>query len=107
MSDSDSKSRLAPRRPVLLVILDGFGASFSTMHNAVALAKTPNFKLSSNGGLANIAPTVLQLMGLQVPKKMASSLLLEAVPGKKTTIWKKHQRGSNQRRRVKHNSRCE
>jgi 2,3-bisphosphoglycerate-independent phosphoglycerate mutase len=42
MSGSDSTSRLAPRRPVLLIILDGFGASFSTQHNAVALADTPN-----------------------------------------------------------------
>jgi 2,3-bisphosphoglycerate-independent phosphoglycerate mutase len=38
------------------------------------------WKLSDCGGLVNIAPTVLQLMGLKVPKKMASSLLLEAVP---------------------------
>lgn len=37
------KSRLAPRRPVLLIILDGFGVNISAKHNAVALAKTPNF----------------------------------------------------------------
>ncbi|NOQ88313.1 MAG: 2,3-bisphosphoglycerate-independent phosphoglycerate mutase [Gammaproteobacteria bacterium] len=42
------------------------------------------WKLSCDGGLVNIAPTVLQLMGLRVPKKMASSLLLEAVPHKKS-----------------------
>ena len=40
------------------------------------------WKLSCDGGLVNIASTVLQLMGLKVPKKMASSLLLEAVPDK-------------------------
>lgn len=33
----------APRRPVLLVILDGFGANISAKHNAVAMADTPNF----------------------------------------------------------------
>jgi len=37
------------------------------------------WRLSDCGGLVNIAPTVLQLMGLKVPKKMASSLLLETV----------------------------
>ncbi|MCK4833504.1 MAG: 2,3-bisphosphoglycerate-independent phosphoglycerate mutase, partial [Gammaproteobacteria bacterium] len=31
------------RRPVLLIILDGFGVNISAKHNAVALAKTPNF----------------------------------------------------------------
>ncbi|NOQ89366.1 MAG: 2,3-bisphosphoglycerate-independent phosphoglycerate mutase [Gammaproteobacteria bacterium] len=42
------------------------------------------WKLSCDGGLVNIAATVLQLMGLKVPKKMASSLLLEAVPQTKS-----------------------
>jgi 2,3-bisphosphoglycerate-independent phosphoglycerate mutase len=41
MNESFSTSQTAPRRPVLLVILDGFGASFSTKHNAVALSNTP------------------------------------------------------------------
>ena len=43
MNGIDSISRLAPRRPVLLIILDGFGVNISAKHNAVALAKTPNF----------------------------------------------------------------
>ena len=43
-----------------------------------------NWRLSSAAGLVNIAPTVLQLMGLKIPKKMAASLLLEALPGKKS-----------------------
>jgi len=43
MNNSVSTSKLAPRRPVILVILDGFGVNFSTKHNAVALANTPNF----------------------------------------------------------------
>lgn len=41
-----------------------------------------NWQLSSGGGLANVAPTVLQLMGLPVPSNMtASSLLLRELPG--------------------------
>ncbi|MCK4833896.1 MAG: phosphoglycerate mutase (2,3-diphosphoglycerate-independent), partial [Gammaproteobacteria bacterium] len=42
-----------------------------------------SWKLSCDGGLVNITPTVLQLMGLKASKKMASSLLLEAMPVKK------------------------
>jgi 2,3-bisphosphoglycerate-independent phosphoglycerate mutase len=38
------------------------------------------WKLSCGGGLANIAPTILQLMGLKIPGSMVSSLLLEAYP---------------------------
>jgi 2,3-bisphosphoglycerate-independent phosphoglycerate mutase len=38
-----------------------------------------NWKLSCNGGLSNVAPTVLQLMGIDKPETMtASSLLLES-----------------------------
>jgi 2,3-bisphosphoglycerate-independent phosphoglycerate mutase len=44
------------------------------------------WQLSCEGGLVNIAPTVLQLMGLRVPKKMASSLLLKAIPEKKARL---------------------
>ena len=32
-----------PRRPVILIILDGFGVNPSKANNAVALARTPNF----------------------------------------------------------------
>jgi 2,3-bisphosphoglycerate-independent phosphoglycerate mutase len=49
------------------------------------------WRLSSDGGLANIAPTVLQLMGLKIPKKMSASLLLEALPGKKSSQEKSQQ----------------
>lgn len=38
-----------------------------------------NWRLSGNGGLSNIAATVLQLMGLEVPVEMAASLLLDVV----------------------------
>jgi 2,3-bisphosphoglycerate-independent phosphoglycerate mutase len=41
-----------------------------------------NWQLSSSAGLANVAPTVLQLMGLPIPKAMdAGSLLLRQLPG--------------------------
>ena len=41
-----------------------------------------NWQLSSGGGLANVAPTVLQLMGLSIPAEMtAGSLLLRKLPG--------------------------
>lgn len=43
-----------------------------------------NWKLSSSGGLSNIAPTTLHLMGIKKPTKMSSgSLLLEKLPGKR------------------------
>ena len=38
-----SDTKHVPRRPVVLVILDGFGVNPSRLNNAVALAKTPNF----------------------------------------------------------------
>jgi 2,3-bisphosphoglycerate-independent phosphoglycerate mutase len=39
------------------------------------------WRLASHGGLANVAPTVLQLMGLPRPEQMTSdSLLLDVVP---------------------------
>lgn len=38
-----------------------------------------NWKLSCSGGLANVAPTVLQLMGIKKPGDMtATSLLLQS-----------------------------
>ena len=64
------------------------------------------WKLSCCGGLVNIAPTVLQLMGLHVPKKMAPSLLLEAVPGKnrlqeKSALEKSQQEKYNSKETIK------
>jgi 2,3-bisphosphoglycerate-independent phosphoglycerate mutase len=44
-----------------------------------------NWQLSASGGLANIAPTVLQLMGIQPPAAMqAPSLLLRELPGRRS-----------------------
>ena len=59
------------------------------------------WKLSCCGGLVNIAPTVLQLMGLHVPKKMASSLLLAAVPGKNRLQEKSQQEKYNSKETIK------
>jgi len=42
-----------------------------------------NWQLSSEGGLANIAPTVMQLMGLPPASDMMGSLLLRKLPGKR------------------------
>jgi 2,3-bisphosphoglycerate-independent phosphoglycerate mutase len=54
-----------------------------------------NWQLSCSGGLANVAPTLLQLMGIAVPSQMgAESLLLKRLPGKRP-----EQRGKPQRLR--------
>lgn len=37
-----TQNRMPPRRPVLLIIMDGIGVNPSKLDNAVALAKTPN-----------------------------------------------------------------
>lgn len=42
MTDTTDKNKLAPRRPVLLVIFDGFGINPAKADNAIALARTPN-----------------------------------------------------------------
>ena len=43
-----------------------------------------NWQLSSGAGLASVAPTVLQLMGITPPAAMrARSLLLRELPGKR------------------------
>ncbi|MDO6461014.1 2,3-bisphosphoglycerate-independent phosphoglycerate mutase [Granulosicoccaceae sp. 1_MG-2023] len=37
-----NKKSLAPRRPVVLIVMDGVGVNPSRKHNAVAIAETPN-----------------------------------------------------------------
>ncbi len=49
----------APRRPVLLVVLDGFGVNPSKRHNAVAEAQTPYL----DGYFSRFRHTVLQASG--------------------------------------------
>ncbi|MCB1874687.1 MAG: 2,3-bisphosphoglycerate-independent phosphoglycerate mutase [Chromatiales bacterium] len=51
-----------PRRPVLLIILDGFGCNPSRAHNAVALAQTPNL----DRAFATSPHTLLQASGSAV-----------------------------------------
>lgn len=52
-----------------------------------------NWRLSSSGGLANVAPTILQLMGLRKPATMtASSLLLEKLPGNRVPERSRHRK---------------
>jgi len=42
-----------------------------------------NWQLSSSAGLSNIAPTVLQLMGLPIASSMVTSMLLRKLPGER------------------------
>jgi 2,3-bisphosphoglycerate-independent phosphoglycerate mutase len=51
------------------------------------------WKLNINGGLANIAPTVLQLMGLEIPDEMQPSLLMDASSSEKK-VYHKNTAGS-------------
>ncbi len=62
MPDSLLLTAKAPRRPTLLVILDGFGVNPSRAHNAVALAHTPRL----DAYFAHHAHTVLQASGQAV-----------------------------------------
>lgn len=43
-----------------------------------------NWQLSSGGGPANVAPTILQLTGIAPAADMSSSLLLRKLPGKRS-----------------------
>jgi len=54
-----NKHAQPPRRPVILIILDGVGANPAKAHNAVALAQTPNL----DRYLANQAHTLIQASG--------------------------------------------
>ena len=43
-------------------------------------AKAKGRKLQSGGKLADIAPTVLKLMNIDIPKEMTATQLIEATP---------------------------
>jgi 2,3-bisphosphoglycerate-independent phosphoglycerate mutase len=67
-------------------LVDPFTGEPHTQHTTYPvpclLIDEANWQLSSSGGLSNVAPTVLQLMGLQPPEAMtAESLLLRRLPG--------------------------
>lgn len=49
-----------------------------------------NWKLSCNGSLANVAPTILQLMGIRPPQSMAPSLLLKSFKRLQHNMKNKH-----------------
>lgn len=53
---------VVPRRPVLLLILDGFGVNPSRLNNAVALAKTPRL----DDYFSRYSHTLLQASGSAV-----------------------------------------
>ena len=62
MSQSDPEFRPAPRRAVILIIMDGVGLNPSRINNAVAIAKTPNLdRLYSSNPV-----TVLEASGAAV-----------------------------------------
>ncbi len=68
-------------------LIDPFTGEPHTQHTTypvpcLVLDET-NWHLSSAGGLANVAPTVLQLMGITPAAGMTNSLLLRKLPGKR------------------------
>ena len=69
-------------------IIDPFTGEPNTQHTTYPVpclvVDDENWQLSSAGGLANVAPTILELMGLPVPEEMsAASLLLRKLPGER------------------------
>jgi len=69
-------------------IIDPYTGEPNTQHTTYPVpclvVDEDNWQLSSAGGLSNVAPTVLQLMGLPVPEQMsAGSLLLRKLPGER------------------------
>jgi 2,3-bisphosphoglycerate-independent phosphoglycerate mutase len=67
------------------LLIDPFTGEPHTQHTTYPVPflvlDEANWQLSSAGGLANVAPTVLHLMGLKAATGMASSLLLRELPG--------------------------
>ena len=61
-SEVKENQKLAPRRPVLLVILDGFGVSPHFEHNGVLCANTPRL----DEAFSHYPLTVLQASGAAV-----------------------------------------
>ena len=69
-------------------LVDPFTGSPHTQHTTYPvpclILDEDNWQLSCSGGLANVAPTVLGLMGIMPPAGMrAGSLLLRKLPGKR------------------------
>ncbi len=69
-------------------MVDPFTGAPHTQHTTYPvpclIVDEDNWQLSSSGGLANVAPTVLELMGIDAPEQMdAGSLLLRRLPGQR------------------------
>ncbi len=69
-------------------LLDPFTGAPHTQHTTYPvpciIMDEANWQLSSGGGLANVAPTVLELMGIATPLDMhCGSLLLRKIPGER------------------------
>lgn len=69
-------------------MMDPFTGAPHTQHTTYPvpclIIDDDNWQLSSDGGLANVAPTVLHLMGIDAPEQMdAQSLLLRRLPGRR------------------------
>ncbi|EAU74716.1 phosphoglyceromutase [Synechococcus sp. RS9916] len=57
--------------PVPVILVEGEKRKLAGMGNSI--------RLRENGGLADIAPTLLQILGLPKPKAMSGSTLIEAI----------------------------
>jgi 2,3-bisphosphoglycerate-independent phosphoglycerate mutase len=69
-------------------IIDPYTGEPNTQHTTYPvpclIVDEDNWQLSSAGGLSNVAPTILELMGLPIPEEMsAGSLLLRKLPGER------------------------
>ena len=69
-------------------LIDPFTGEPHTQHTTYPvpclILDEANWQLSSAGGLSNVAPTVLQLMGIAPAANMAASILLRKLPGKRS-----------------------
>jgi 2,3-bisphosphoglycerate-independent phosphoglycerate mutase len=69
-------------------LIDPFTGEPHTQHTTYPvpclIMDEANWQLSSSGGLANVAPTILQLMGIAPVAGMTSSLLLRKLPGRRS-----------------------
>tara|TARA_B100000579_G_C22803750_1_gene841356 strand:+ start:670 stop:867 length:198 start_codon:yes stop_codon:yes gene_type:complete len=61
------------KKRVFLVILDGWEHTESKIYNAIYTENTPE----GNGELKDVAPTILDLLGLKKPEVMTGRSLFE------------------------------
>jgi len=71
-------------RPLVLLILDGFGCSLEKQYKAVDIAKEKGKALhimgllSPGGNLSDLARTMLDILGVPLPVEMTGRSLLAA-----------------------------